>query len=99
MVLCIEPIGGLPPATELAHRLETLDDELNRTYQAQLKTSEQDKDYLRDAELEWIKKRDEGLKLYLKHVSSPEREQRRLQFLGDATAQRILALSPPDSED
>ncbi len=28
-VLCIEPISTLPPATELAHRLETLDSDLN----------------------------------------------------------------------
>jgi hypothetical protein len=32
-------------------------------------------------------------------VIAPEHEKRRLQFLGDATAQRIFSLTPPDSED
>ena len=98
-VLCIEPISSLPSATELTHRLEMLDSELNTIYQAQINKNEQDRDYLRNAERDWIQARDDGLKFYLEHVPGTERQQRRLQFLGDATAKRIFDLTPPDSDD
>ena len=44
---------------------------------------------LRSTQKDWIKHRDEGLKLYLSLYPKAEREARRLQFLGDVTAARI----------
>jgi hypothetical protein len=87
---CAEPAGLLPAASELKPRLERLDAELNEKYAAQMKvTPENQRVYLREQQRGWLQRRDAGLKLYLSLAKPREREQRRLQYLGDITAARL----------
>ncbi len=47
---------------------------------------------VREGQRAWIKHRDEGVKFYVSLFPQAERERRRLQFNGDATAARIEEL-------
>ena len=44
---------------------------------------------VREAQRDWIKHRDEGVKLYMSIFLAAEKERRRLQFFSDVTAARI----------
>jgi uncharacterized protein YecT (DUF1311 family) len=69
---------------------EKLDQQLNATYAAVLaKTQKEYVSDVREAQRRWIKRRDEGVKIYVSLFPDAEREQRRLQFVGDVTAARI----------
>ena len=85
----------LPSEEELKARLEKIDRQLNKAYDERLKKTEKEGvPNLRDSEREWIKRRDEGVKIYVSLFPDAEKERRRLQFLGDVTAARIEA--PPE---
>jgi uncharacterized protein YecT (DUF1311 family) len=87
---CAEPVDPLPPEAELKQRLDALDRELNKKYPEALAKAEKDRvSLLREAQRNWLKKRDAGEKIYLEAFPSPEKSQRRLQYLGDVTAARI----------
>ena len=95
-LFCAEPVDPLPSESELKARYEKLDQQLNTTYAQVLKKTEQDRvPVVRDAQRDWIKRRDEGAKIYISRYPQAEREQRRLQFLGDVTAARIEV--PPEA--
>jgi uncharacterized protein YecT (DUF1311 family) len=64
--------------------------QLNKTYATVIAKAEKDRvSLVREAQRAWIKRRDEGVKLYISLFPQAERERRRLQFLGDVTAGRI----------
>jgi uncharacterized protein YecT (DUF1311 family) len=87
---CAEPASPLPSAKDLGARFDQLDQRLNEKYADILKqTPAEQAVFLRSTQKDWIKHRDEGLKLYLSLYPKGEREARRLQFLGDVTAARI----------
>ena len=87
---CAEPAGSLPSAKDLEGRLDQLDRRLNEKYADIMKqTPAEQVPFLRSTQKDWIKHRDEGLKLYLSLYPKTEKEARRLQFLGDVTAARI----------
>ena len=87
---CAEPASPLPSAKDLEARLDQLDRRLNEKYADIMKqTSAEQVVFLRSTQKDWIKHRDEGLKLYLSLYPKTEKEARRLQFLGDVTAARI----------
>ncbi len=89
-LVCAEPVDPLPAAAELKARYEKLDQQLNATYVAVLaKTQKEYVSDVREAQRRWIKRRDEGVKIYVSLFPDAEREQRRLQFVGDVTAARI----------
>jgi uncharacterized protein YecT (DUF1311 family) len=87
---CTEPAGALPSEIQLKTRLEELDADLNAKYAAQIKaTPENQVEFLRISQRDWLKRRDAGLKLYLSFAPRGEKELRRLQYLGDVTAARL----------
>jgi len=87
---CAEPVEPLPPEAELKQRLDTLDRDLNKTYAEVLAKAEKDRvSLLREAQRNWMKKRDAGEKIYLESFPPAEKSQRRLQYLGDVTAARL----------
>lgn len=87
---CAEPAGPLPSAKDLGARFDQLDRELNEKYADIVgQTPEGQVALLRLTQKDWIKHRDDGLKLYLSLYPKAEKEARRLQFLGDVTAARI----------
>ena len=87
---CAEPVSPLPGAKDLEARFDQLDRQLNEKYADIIKqTPEEQVALLRSTQKDWIKHRDEGLKLYLSLYPKAEKEARRLQFLGDVTAARI----------
>ncbi len=91
---CAEPINALPPEAELRTRAEKADRDLKEWFanrKARLKENETVEDW-QNTEKEWVKARDEGLKLYLQFAPKKDREQRRLQFLGDVAAVRLAYL-------
>jgi uncharacterized protein YecT (DUF1311 family) len=93
---CAEPVGPLPTEAELITRFDNLDQQLNKTYDQLLAKTEKDRvSLVRDAQRKWIKRRDEGEKLYVSLFPTPERSKRRLQFLCDVTAARIEV--PPEA--
>jgi len=90
---CAEPTDALLSEADLKARLERLDSQLNKTFGEVL--AKLKKEYLSDVrnqERDWIKQRDEGVALYIALFPQAERERRRLQFLGDVTAERIEEL-------
>jgi hypothetical protein len=92
---CAEPIDALPAEAELKARAEKADQELKEWFanrEAHPKGDETAEDW-QSTEQEWIKARDEGLKLYLQFAPEKEREKRRLQFLGDVAAVRLAYLA------
>ena len=87
---CAEPVDSLPAEADLKKRLDTLDAQLNKKYAEVIAQTVKDGiSLVREGERNWIKHRDEGVKLYVSLFPTTEKEQRRLQFLGDATAARI----------
>jgi len=95
-LLCAEPVDPLPSEPELKARYERLDQQLNTTYaQVLAKTEKERLPVVRDAQRDWIKRRDEGAKIYISLFPQAERERRRWQFLGDVTAARIEV--PPEA--
>jgi len=87
---CAEPVDSLPAEADLKKRLDTLDAQLNKKYAEVIAQTVKDRiSLVREGERNWIKHRDEGAKLYVSLFPATEKEQRRLQFLGDATAARI----------
>jgi uncharacterized protein YecT (DUF1311 family) len=87
---CAEPLDPLPSEAELKQRFDTLDRELNKKYAEVLAKAEKDRvSLLREAQRNWLKKRDAGEKIYVESFPSPEKPQRRLQYLGNVTAARI----------
>jgi uncharacterized protein YecT (DUF1311 family) len=87
---CAEPVDPLPPEAELKQRFETLDRELNKKYPEVLAKADKDRvPILREAQRNWLKKRDAGEKIYVECFPSTEKSRRRLQYLGDVTAARI----------
>jgi uncharacterized protein YecT (DUF1311 family) len=87
---CAEPMDPLPSEAELKQRFDTLDRELNKKYAEVLAKAEKDRvSLLREAQRNWLKKRDAGERIYVESFPSPERPQRRLQYLADVTAARI----------
>jgi uncharacterized protein YecT (DUF1311 family) len=87
---CAESTDPLPPEAELKQRFDTLDRELNKKYAEVLAKTDKDRvQSLRQGQRSWLKKRDAGEKFYLALFPQPEKERRRLQFLGDVTAARI----------
>lgn len=87
---CAEPVDSLPAEADLKKRLDTLDAQLNKKYAEVIAQSVKDGiSLVREGERNWIKHRDEGVKLYVALFPATEKEQRRLQFLVDATAARI----------
>jgi uncharacterized protein YecT (DUF1311 family) len=92
---CAEPVDPLPPEAELQQRFDTLDRELNKKYAEVLSKTDKDRVTLvRQAQREWLKKRDAGEKVYVDSFPPAEKTVRRLQYLGDVTAARIDL--PPD---
>jgi len=92
---CAEPVDPLPPEAELQRRLGTLDRELNKKYAEVLAKTDKDRvPLVRQSQREWLKRRDAGEKVYLDSFPPPEKNLRRLQYLGDVTAARIDL--PPD---
>lgn len=90
MLPCAEPGSPLPSTKDLEARLDQLDRRLNEKYADIIRqTPAEQVDSLRSTQKDWIKRRDEGLKLYLSLYPKAEKEARRLQFLGDVTAARI----------
>jgi uncharacterized protein YecT (DUF1311 family) len=88
---CAEPMDPLPAEEELKARFEKVDQQLKEFFahrKAHLKERET-AEYWQETERDWIKTRDEGLKLYLQFASEKDRETRRLQFLGDTTAVKL----------
>jgi hypothetical protein len=91
---CAEPIDALPSEADLKTRAEKADQELKDWF-AERKAhpkENQTAEYWQDTEKEWIKARDEGLKLYLQFAPEKDREKRQLQFLGDVAAVRLAYL-------
>jgi len=87
---CAEPVDPLPPEAELMQRFDTLDRELNKKYPEVLAKAEKDRvPLLREAQRNWLKKRDAGERIYVESFPPTEKSQRRLQYLGDVTAARI----------
>lgn len=87
---CTEPAGAMPSEAQLKTRLKELDADLNAKYAARIKaTPENQVEFLRISQREWLKRRDAGLKLYLSFAPRGEKESRRLQYLGDVTAARL----------
>lgn len=87
---CAEPPSPLPTAKDLKARLDQLDRQLNKKYAEIIaQTPAEQVVFVRSTQRDWIKHRDEGLKLYLSLYPKTEKEARRLQFLGDVTAARI----------
>src|SRR5260370_3939362 len=85
-----KPVDPLPSLADLKARYEKLDQLLNTTYAAVLsKTQKEYVSAVREAQRTWIKRRDEGANIYISLFPQAEREQRRLQFIGDVTAARI----------
>ena len=73
--------------------LDRLDQQLNKTYREVVAKTHKDRVCLvREGQRAWIKHRDEGVKFYVSLFPQAERERRRLQFNGDATAARIEEL-------
>ena len=98
-VVCCEPVDPLPADAELKTRFETLDQQLNKMYDGQVKAAKDDEaEVLRQAQRTWMTARDGGLKIYLNNAPKAEGERRRLQFLGDAAAERIADLTPDKTE-
>jgi hypothetical protein len=89
---CAEPIDALPAEAELKTRSEKADKEWFASRAAHPKEGET-AEYWRDTEKDWIKTRDEGLKLYLQFAPEKDREARRLQFLGDVAVERLAYLA------
>ena len=89
-LVCSEPIDPLPNESELKARLDTVDRQLNEKYSAIIAKAEKDRvPNVREAQRNWIKRRDEGARFYTSIFPAAEKERRRLQFLGDVTAARI----------
>jgi uncharacterized protein YecT (DUF1311 family) len=87
---CAEPTDPLPSEAELKTRFDKLDQQLNKTYSEVIAKTQKDRvGLVREAQRVWIKHRDEGAKFYVSLFPQGEREQRRLQFLGDVTTARI----------
>ena len=96
---CAEPIDALPAEAEIKRRAESADQELKEWF-ANREAHPKDNEtaaYWQDTEKDWIKARDEGLQLYLQFAPEKDREQRRLQFLGDVAAVRLTALEAGSS--
>ena len=91
---CAEPIDALPSEAELKTRAEKTDQELKEWFANREAHPKQNEtaEYWQDTERDWIKARDEGLKLYLQFAPEKDREKRRLQFLGDVAAVRLAYL-------
>ena len=96
IVPCAEPLGSLPNRDELKARVEALDLKLNQAFAARLKNYSETAEQNRRSQRDWIKARDNGLKLYLASKPKAEAETRRLQFLADVTAARIDSLNQPE---
>ena len=89
-LVCAEPVDPLPSLADMKARYQKLDQLLNTTYAAVLaKTQKEYVSAVREAQRTWIKRRDEGANIYISLFPQAEREQRRLQFIGDVTAARI----------
>lgn len=87
---CAEPVDPLPSETELKTRYDELDEKLNKRYAEVIaKTDKERVSLVREAQRNWIKRRDAGAKFYVSLFPAAEKEQRRLQFLGDVTTARI----------
>jgi uncharacterized protein YecT (DUF1311 family) len=87
---CAEPVDALPTQAELKTRYEELDSKLNKRYAEVIeKTDKERVSNVRQAQRNWLKHRDEGAKFYVSLFPMAEKEQRRLQFLGDVTVARI----------
>ena len=98
---CAEPSDPLPPEAELKARADAADKQLNDAYAAKVRKVGKDRgSNLRESQRAWVKARDAGLQIYLAAAPAAEREQRRLQFLGDVTIARIESLNagPPEEE-
>jgi uncharacterized protein YecT (DUF1311 family) len=90
MKACAEPSDPLPGENELKARFEKLDRDLNSAYRERIaKTDSGYLSELRDGQRNWVKRRDAGMTVYLETAPAVEKERRRLQFLGDVTAERI----------
>jgi uncharacterized protein YecT (DUF1311 family) len=89
MLACAEPLDPLPIESELKTRYELLDRQLNSRYAEVFAQAGDRSRVLRDAQRDWLKSRDEGLKVYLSAFPAAEKQQRRLQFLCDVTAARM----------
>jgi len=87
---CAEPIDPLPSEDELKKRFDALDQQLNKKYAEVLAKTEKDRlSVVREAQREWLKKRDAGEKVYVESFPPAEKTRRRVQYLGDVTAARI----------
>jgi len=97
MLVCAEPVDPLPSLVELKMRFDTLDRQLNKRYAEVIaKTDNERVPNVREAQRNWIKRRDEGAKFYVSLFPAAEKERHRLQFLCDVTTARIDA--QPDEE-
>jgi len=97
---CAEPVESLPAMEVLTARFTALDQRLNQVYKERLAKVAKDRvPNLREAQRDWLKQRDEGLKLYLSLMPAAEQEKRRLQYLSDVTAARIDDFSSPLNQD
>jgi uncharacterized protein YecT (DUF1311 family) len=95
-----EPTDSLPMEDELKARLEMFDQKLNKSYAERMsKTDKERVPNLRDSQRTWIKRRDEGAKIYVSLFPEAEKERRRLQFLGDVTAVRLDDFNRPADEE
>jgi len=91
---CAEPIDALPSEAESKTRAEKTDQELKEWFANREAHPKQNEtaEYWQDTQRDWIKARDEGLKLHLQFAPEKDREKQRLQFLGDVAAVRLAYL-------
>ena len=84
----------MPSEAELKTRAEKTNQELKEWFANREARPKQNEtaEYWQDTERDWIKARDEGLKLYLQFAPEKDREKQRLQFLGDVAAVRLAYL-------
>src|SRR5947199_6034222 len=84
MLVCAEPVDPLPSLVELKMRFVTLDRQLNKCYAEVIaKTDNERVPNVREAQRNWIKRRDEEVKCYVSLFPAAEKERHRLQFLCD----------------
>ena len=89
VLACAEPVGPLPDEATLKQQYAAVDKKLNENYKKLIAEAEkEDKETvaeLKRSQLQWLKARDAGLKIYLAAFSPAEKERRRLQFLIDVS--------------
>ncbi len=102
LAACAEPLeGGWPDEATARKAYAALDTRLNDVYAARLgKLLPKDQRIERSDQREWLKRRDEGARVYAGFgADAAAKEVRHLQYLAGATRQRVADFSPGESED